>query len=127
MKKFILILILLIIAAGVVFYFGWVNIDPGTFGIAHSTLTGTIDYPLESGELNWVWQKLVPRSFHLYKIAKEPYSARFDLSYPLPGSEELKEYGNFTLGLTVMIQYNVDFESAAILLDRGEQVDEITG
>jgi hypothetical protein len=64
MKKFILIFILLIIAAGVVFYFGWVNVPPGSFAIAHSTLTGTVDYPLESGEINWLWQKLVPKSFH---------------------------------------------------------------
>ena len=119
MKKFILLLVLLIIAAGVVFYFGWINVEPGKFVIAHSTLTGTTGYPLESGELNWLWQKLVPRSFHQYEIDKEPYRIQYDISYQLPGSEELQEYGNFTLGLTVMIQYSVDFESAVILLDRG--------
>jgi hypothetical protein len=119
MKKFIVIFILLIIAAGAVFYFGMVNVKPGTFVIALSTLTGIVNRPLESGELNWVWQKLVPKGFFLYEIKKEPYRVQFDLSFPLPGSEELKEYGDFNLGVRGTIQYSVDFEAAETLLDRG--------
>lgn len=119
MKKAILILVLLILAAGVCFYFGWVNVQPGTFYLAHSTLTGTVDYPLESGRLYWLWQKLVPKSFHLYELKTEPYTARFDFTLPLPGSEILEEYGRFSLDGSVQVEYNVDFDTALNLLENG--------
>lgn len=119
MKKLILILILLILAGGAGFYFGWINIEPGTFGIAHSTIAGTINYPIESGRLNWVWQKLIPKSFHLYIIEKEPYAINIDASFPLPGSEELKEFGSFSLKVKVAIQYSIDFDTAKVLLENG--------
>lgn len=119
MKKVILILVLLILATGTGFYFGWVNVEPETFSLAHSTLTGTLDYPLESGNIHWLWQKLVPKSFHLYTFKKEPYSMEIEFLFPLPGSEELKEYGNFAIGGTVVVQYRVDYDTANVLLEYG--------
>lgn len=119
MKKFIFIFILLIIAAGVAGYFGWVNIKPGTFGIAHSTLTGTVNYPLESGKIYWFWQKLIPKSFHLYIVEKEPVTIDIDITYSLPGSEQLDEFGRFDLNVLSRIEYSMDFEVAKLLIDRG--------
>ncbi len=119
MKKLIFILIILILAGGTGFYFGWINIEPGTFGVAHSTLTGMIKYPIESGRLNWVWQKLIPKSFHLYIIEKEPYAINIDASFPLPGSEELKEFGSFILKVKLAIKFSIDFDTAKFLLENG--------
>ena len=119
MKKVILVLILLILAAGACFYFGWVNVEPGTFAVAHSSLTGLTGEPLESGQLHWLWQKLVPKSFHLYTFKKEPYAAESEFLFALPGSEELKEYGSFVLAGTVNVQYRVDYETAGVLLENG--------
>lgn len=119
MKKVILIVILLILAAGAGFYFGWINVEPGTFSVAHSTVTGTIGYPLESGTLHWLWQKLVPKSFHLYTFNKEPYTAEIELLFPLPGSEELKEYGSFYLEGTLLVEYSVDYDSAVLFMENG--------
>jgi hypothetical protein len=119
MKKAILILVLLILAAGACFYFGWVNVQPQTFYLAHSTLTGTIDYPLESGRFYWLWQKLVPKSFHLYGLKTEPYIARFEFMLPLPGNEVLAEYGSFSLAGAVEVDYNVEFDTARNLLENG--------
>ncbi len=119
MKKIITIFIFLIIAAGVGFYFGWVNIEPGTFGIAHSTITGTFDFPLESGNLYWFWQKLVPKTFHIYPISKEPYRIEFETSTTLPKSEDLTDFGKFILTVNVKVQYKLDFESAKELFSNG--------
>ena len=119
MKKAILVLILLIIAAGVCFYFGWINVHPGTYYLAHSTVTGTVGYPLQSGRLHWLWQKLIPWSFHLYELKTERYAAEYEFSLPLPGSEALSEYGRFSLDGTVNLEYFVDFDSALSLLENG--------
>ena len=126
MKKAILIFILLVIAAGVVLYFGWVNVKPGYFVIAHSTLTGTVEYPLESGKIHWLWQKLIPKSFHLYTIEREPVSLSFTTTHSLPGSEQLAEFGKFDLTIRTDIQYSIEYEAARKLIESGlfDEFDE---
>lgn len=119
MKKAIAIIIILIIAAGVGFYFGWVRVEPETFALAHSTITGTFNFPLESGNLYWFWQKLIPKTFHIYTVQKEPYTLEFETRTSLPKSENLADFGTFTLGMKVKIQYRIDFESAKQLFDEG--------
>jgi len=119
MKKAIFIFILLIIAAGVVLYFGWVNIKPGYFGIAHSTLTGTVGYALESGKIHWFWQKLIPKSFHLYMVERKPITQSFTTTHSLPGSEQLAEFGKFDLTIQTDIRYNVEYDAALKLIENG--------
>jgi len=119
MKKAIFIFILLVIAAGVVLYFGWVNIKPGFFGIAHSTLTGTVEYPLESGKIHWLWQKLIPKSFHLYVVERKPIIQSFTTTHSLPGSEQLAEFGKFDLTLQTDIQYSIEYDAALKLIENG--------
>lgn len=123
MKKAILIFILLLIAAGVVLYFGWVNIKPGFFGIAHSTLTGTVEYPLESGKIHWFWQKLIPKSFHLYMVERKPIIQSFTTTHSLPGSEQLAEFGKFDLTIQTDIQYSIEYDAALRLIASGLYVE----
>jgi hypothetical protein len=119
MKKVIFILVLLVIAAGAALYFGWINIKPGTFGVAHSTITGTIEEPLESGKIHWLWQKLIPKSFHLYTVQKEPVNLSFESTYALPGSEQLEEFGRFDIIIQTSIQYSINFDAARKLIESG--------
>jgi hypothetical protein len=119
MKKAIVIFILLIIAAGVVLFFGWINVKPGFFGVAHSTLTGTVDYALESGRIHWFWQKLVPKSFTVYLVERAPITQSFTTTHPLPGSEQLSEFGSFNLTIQTDIQYNIEFDAAVHLIESG--------
>jgi hypothetical protein len=123
MKKFILIFILIILAAGAAGYFGWVNIKPGSFGVAHSSITGTIEYPLESGKIHWLWQKLIPKSFQLYTVDKEPITTHIELSYNLPGSEQLQEFGRFELAVAANIEYSINFDAARLLIENGTFYD----
>jgi len=119
MKKAILWFIVLIIIAGVGFYFGWVNVKPGTFCLAHSTLTGTIGYPLKSGHIYWFWQKLIPKSFQVYTLQKSFYTTSVDSSFALPGSDMLSEYGNFELAFKLEARYKIDFEAASKMVNSG--------
>ncbi len=119
MKKFITIFILLVAAAGAAGYFGWVKIDPGTFGVAHSSLTGTVSYPLESGRFYWFWQKLIPKSFYVYPVSNKPNTIETEATQPLPGSEMLEQFGNFSIRVNLTVQYSINFESATGLLNNG--------
>jgi hypothetical protein len=119
MKKIIVAIIILILAAGATLYFGWVSVEPGYFGIAHSTIKGTIEYPLESGKFYWLWEKLIPGTFHLYKIQKKPERIKIEITQPLPGSEQIQKFGNFYIGVTASIDFTIDFEVAKILIKDG--------
>jgi len=119
MKKFIFIFIFFFIIAAVLAYFGWVNIPDGSFGITHSKITGTIDYPLSSDKFYWFWQKLIPKSFSIYTIKNKPYTFNIKSSKPLPGSDNLKEFGNFNLELSIDVKFEVDFNVAKTLLKEG--------
>lgn len=118
MKKFILILILLILAAGAGAYFGWVNVPPGSFGVAHSTLTGTVPHPLESGRFHWFWQKLLPANFRVYLVSREPRTAEARAEQELPGARELRQYGTFTIEARVSLRYALDYQAARHLIEQ---------
>jgi hypothetical protein len=119
MKRAIWIVVLLIVALGAVFFFGWVPVEPDTFVLAHSSITGTFGEPLESGRFHWLWQKLVPKTFYLYPIQKRPGFLDIEAVLPLPGSENLKEFGSFELVLRMEVEYRIDFEAARYLFERG--------
>jgi hypothetical protein len=119
MKKAIFVFILLILAGGTALFFGWVNVKPGYFGVAHSTLTGTVGYPLESGRIHWFWQKLIPKSFHLYLVERYPRSIVVETSHALPGSEQLQEFGNFDLVVATSLQYSIEYDAAVGLIEQG--------
>ncbi|MFW6181003.1 MAG: hypothetical protein ACOC8N_04575 [Spirochaetota bacterium] len=118
MKKLILILILLILAAGAGAYFGWVNVPPGSFGVAHSNLTGTVAYPLESGRFHWFWQKLLPANFRVYLVSREPREAAARAEQELPGARELRQYGTFTVEARVSLRYALDYQAARHLIEQ---------
>ncbi len=119
MKRFLIFVFFLVAISCAVLYFGWVNIKPGYFGIAVSTVTGTRNYPLQSGKFHWLWEKLIPKTFKLYLVDKKPDSIKFEYSTLLPGGENLKEYGDFEVSLEGSITYTIDFDAAKLLIDRG--------
>jgi len=119
MKKFIIILIILIIISGTGLYFGWVSINPGYYGIAFSSITGIENYPLEAGKFYWFWQKLIPKHFKVYLIKNTPTVINFSFSATLPGSEDLKDFGNFNIGIDGKIKYTIDYKAATILISKG--------
>ncbi len=118
MKKVILVLILLILAAGAGAYFGWVNVPPGSFGVAHSTLTGTVGYPLESGTFHWFWQKLLPRNFQVYLVSREPRTVEVRAGQALPGGDQLRQYGTFEIEAQASLRYALGYEAARYLIEQ---------
>ncbi len=119
MKKLILLFILILIAGALILYFGWVNIQPGYFGVAVSTINGTKNYPLESGKFYWFWEKLIPKTFKLYLVEKRPKNIKFSYNSILPGGENLSEYGDFEISLEGNLNYTIDFESTRYLIQKG--------
>ena len=101
MKKFIFWLIFLIIIAGVVGYFGWIRVPENNVALGFSTITGYDTAFMESGKINWRWQKLIPKCYVLKMYPLDTESTEISVSQSLPSGElyAREELGQHLKGL----------------------------
>jgi hypothetical protein len=62
MKKFLLILTVLLLLAGTVFYFGWIQfrLERGVFGVIYTKTHGYAEKPVVSGRFSLSFWALIP-------------------------------------------------------------------
>ena len=89
MKAFLIILVILVILAGVVFYFGWVQIHlPAEHYAVVFTKTGGYDSEvIRPGEFSWRWERLIPTNMTLYKFDLHPRSEEISFQGSLPSAD----------------------------------------
>jgi len=102
MKKFLITFIILIIAAGTIFFFGWVqfSVPPGKIGVISSKTHGVDPDYVHSGEFRWIWYKLLPTNVKVAIFNIEHSRHLINYSSNLPSGDT---YANF-VGLS-----NVNF------------------
>lgn len=90
MKKFLISLIILILAAGTVFVFGWVQIfvPIGKYGVLASKTSGIDPVPVTNGVFSWKWERLIPTNTELYIFTIEPQRFTTTISGELPFAAE---------------------------------------
>lgn len=125
MRKFVVILILLIVVAGTAFYFGWVQfrLPPGTVGVVFTKTSGWDSDVLEAGEFSWRWEALLPTNLTLYVVDAEPVTVDVSSRGNLPSGAL---YGGFLEGAPTFdyevrfdVSYRVDLERLPGLLEEG--------
>ncbi len=125
MRKFILILILLILAAGTAFYFGWVQfrLPPGTVGVVFTKTSGWDSEVVEAGEFSWRWEALLPTNLSLYVVDSEPVTVAVSSQGNLPSGSL---YGGFLEGspafdyeVSFDVTYRIDLEQLPALIEEG--------
>jgi len=62
MKKFLFVLIFLLILGGALFFLGWAQftVPPGSYGVMRTKTHGLDPHVIRAGEFRWVWYKLLP-------------------------------------------------------------------
>jgi hypothetical protein len=102
MKKFFITLIILIIALGTAFVFGWAqfSVPPGKYGVISSKTHGIDPKPVRSGEFRWVWYKLIPTNVKISIFNLDYNKYPVDFTSSLPSGENYTKF----IGLT-----NADF------------------
>lgn len=94
MRKFLVGLFILLIAAGAVFYIGWVQIriPAGSYGVVF-TKTGDWDETvIRPGEFHWRWERLLPTNFTLHVFPATAHRVDLRSSGTLPSAEVYAEY-----------------------------------
>ena len=93
MKKLILTLLILIVLGGVVFYFGWIQIQvpAGSQAVIFTKTHGWEPVAVEPGSFVWRWQRLIPTNLTLYLFTPEPHRTSVRLDGELPSGEAIAE------------------------------------
>ncbi|MFW5683488.1 MAG: hypothetical protein ACOC1I_01410 [Spirochaetota bacterium] len=113
MKKLAVVFVILLILGGVVFYFGWIQIQIPSdgYGVIFSRTNGWEEDVIEPGSFAWRWQRLLPTNFELYVFRPEPHRTSVSLSGALPSSSAietiLQESGEFSYELRVDVQTRI--------------------
>ena len=127
MKKFIFWLFFLIIIAGVVGYFGWIRVPENNVALGFSTITGYDTAFMESGKLNWRWQKLVPKCYTLKMYQLETQSADVSVSQTLPSGElyasEMTGKPDFSFAVKYAVTYKIKEDSLYGMATSGDLGD----
>jgi hypothetical protein len=86
MRKFFILLFILIILGGAGFFYGWVQfaVPPGSYGVMRSKTHGPDPQVIREGEFRWVWYKLIPTNVKIAVFTPEKVSRSVKSSGLLP-------------------------------------------
>jgi len=91
MKRFFAVLVFLILVAGTVFFFGWVQLQvpAGTSAVIFSKTNGWESNVVEPGVFTWRWERLIPTNLELYVFPDSRRSFELSVEGSLPGAGSL--------------------------------------
>lgn len=111
MKKLIIILFILIIVAGVCFFFGWMNlfVPADAYGVM-VTKTGGYDQELirPDSDLIWRWENIIPTNMTLFIFKTEVYSSKIQISGKFPSAEvysQLDKKADFSFNIDIALAF----------------------
>jgi hypothetical protein len=86
MKKFFITLLVLIIGAALVLFFGWaqLGVPPDSYGLIRSKTHGLDARLVKPGEFRWVWYKLIPTNVTTTVFRLNPLAHAFSANNTLP-------------------------------------------
>ena len=93
MKKLIFVLILLIILGAAGFIAGWAqfSVPHGSYGIIRSKTHGIDPEIVREGEFRWLWYKLIPTNTIINVFAPKPVAKSFRINGSLPSGSVYAE------------------------------------
>ncbi len=116
MRKFFIILLILLLSGSAVFYIGWISfqIGPNQYGVVFSKTNGWEPSVVRAGNFCWCWQKLIPTNVSMYIYEPSIQHSNLSIEQNLPSGEHYSQYmeGNpdFTYSIELSVEWNVDPE-----------------
>lgn len=113
-RRFVWFTIILVLAAGTAFYFGYtpLHLKKDTIGVFISKTNGVSNNPVVPGKFQWNWQALIPTNSSLRCFTNKPYTYKTTKSGELPGgdvySKVHKENPSFKYSFTVSMELRAE-------------------
>ncbi|MGI9255864.1 MAG: hypothetical protein ACR2PY_02900 [Salinispira sp.] len=113
MKGFIVSIILLLIAGGIIFFLGWTQlyVKPGDLVVIHTKTGGWQREIIRSGEFVWQWEAVFPTVQQRYHFSDLHMTANIVFSETLPSGETYRNYipssPDFTYAVEGEIEYHI--------------------
>jgi hypothetical protein len=89
MSKLIIIFVILLAVGGVVFYFGWVQIQlpENTYAVIFTKTGGWDEEVTEPGKFSWRWERLIPTNCTIHKFTLKTHTTGIEASGTLPSGD----------------------------------------
>jgi hypothetical protein len=132
MKKFVVLLIILILLGGAGFFIGWagLTVPVGSVGVLRSKTHGVDPAVVKEGEFRWVWYRLIPTNTQIITFALKPKTGSFEISGQLPQGDTYRMFAknaNFAWRLGLAYSFTIEPDNLPTLTrDRGiENEDDL--
>jgi hypothetical protein len=111
MKKALGLFALLIILAGIAFFFGWAQlpVPPGSYGALRSKTHGMDPELIREGEFRWVWYKLIPMNASTLIFRPNRVSVPVSVSGTLPLAATYAEKTGINADFSYHIEADLSF------------------
>ncbi|MDR2478517.1 MAG: hypothetical protein LBD48_04295 [Treponema sp.] len=118
MKKFIITVCILLVLAGLAFFFGWaqLKVPPGAYGIVRSKTHGVDPRPVRSGEFRWIWYKLIPSNVEIAVYRIVPVTRSISARNSLPSGKTYADFAGIDGGFSWTINASLSFSLNPALL-----------
>lgn len=113
MKRFAILVLVLLILGGVVFYFGWIQIriPADGYAVIFTRTDGWEPRVIEPGTFVWRWQRLIPTNLSLYVFTPERHRTEVQLNGTLPSGSVIKSIldqdAEFSYDLRMTVQTRI--------------------
>lgn len=111
MKKLLILLAVLIVLSGVVFYFGWIQfqLPEHTYAVIFTKSGGWDEEVTEPGRFTWRWERLIPTNLTLHRYELHPHRTTFSYDGELPSgslyAEGIEPRPDFSYSVTFSIAF----------------------
>lgn len=111
MRKFVVGVILLLIVAGVVFYFGWIQfrIPEDRIAVIFTKTGGWDEQPVQPGEFHWRWENLLPTNLTVHLFSNQPHSAEVRAAGTLPSGDLYRRYLEGEVDFGYVVEFRLRF------------------
>jgi len=122
MRKLLVSLLILIVAAGVAFYFGWIQLQlpADSYGVIFTKTNGFEHQVVKPGTFVWRWQRLLPTNLKLYTFKLTPQKTRVSSQGTLPSGALYAQYldgkPDFSYNIAISVSYVMKPETLPSLM-----------
>ena len=114
MRKFLISLLLLFIAMGTVFFFGYIpfRLNQGNYGVVYTKTNGWNHPVLVPGEFRWFWQGIFPTNLTLFQVNPARQEVPLKITGTLPSGATYSSYSetieDFTYSVAATVSYSIN-------------------